>query len=147
AVRGRQPRQGDAAAQHVARRPGGPARHRERHLDPADPRVLAGVLPPGRRLRGGAVAVSHPAIEGQDIGKKFRRYKERPTSIKARMTKFRVRAEEFWALKDVAFDVGEGSTTGLIGPNGSGKSTLLRIIAGILRPTEGRVVTRGRIAA
>jgi ABC-2 type transport system ATP-binding protein len=93
------------------------------------------------------VTVSHPAIEVQGIGKRFRRYKERPTSIKARMTKFRVRAEEFWALKDVEFEVGEGSTTGLIGPNGSGKSTLLRIIAGILRPSEGQVVTRGRIAA
>ena len=88
-----------------------------------------------------------PAIEVQGVGKQFRRYKERPTSIKARVTKFRVRSEEFWALKDVGFDVFEGSTTGLIGPNGSGKSTLLRIIAGILRPTEGRVVTRGRIAA
>jgi ABC-2 type transport system ATP-binding protein len=88
-----------------------------------------------------------PAIEVQGVGKRFKRYKERPTSIKARITKFRVRAEEFWALKDVGFDVFEGSTTGLIGPNGSGKSTLLRIIAGILRPSEGRVVTRGRIAA
>jgi len=94
-----------------------------------------------------ASGAPHPAIEVQGIGKQFRRYKERPTSLKARMTKFRVRAEEFWALKDVEFDVSEGSTTGLIGPNGSGKSTLLRIIAGILRPTEGRVVTRGRIAA
>ena len=88
-----------------------------------------------------------PAIEVEGVGKQFRRYKERPTSLKARVTKFRVRAEEFWALKDVGFEVREGSTTGLIGPNGSGKSTLLRIIAGILRPTEGRVVTRGRIAA
>src|SRR5947207_352905 len=87
------------------------------------------------------------AIEVDGIGKRFRRFKERPTSIKARVTKFRVRAEEFWALKDVGFDVPEGSTTGLIGPNGSGKSTLLRIVAGILRPTEGQVVTRGRIAA
>jgi len=91
--------------------------------------------------------VTVPAIEIQGVGKHFKRYKERPTSIKARVTKFRVRAEEFWALKDVGFDVPEGSTTGLIGPNGSGKSTLLRIIAGILRPSEGRVVTRGRIAA
>jgi len=93
------------------------------------------------------VASSHPAIEVQGVGKRFKRYKERPTSLKARVTKFRVRAEEFWALKDVGFDVSEGSTTGLIGPNGSGKSTLLRIIAGILRPTEGSVATRGRIAA
>jgi ABC-2 type transport system ATP-binding protein len=91
--------------------------------------------------------VAAPPIEIQGIGKQFRRYKERPTSLKARLLKFRVHAEEFWALKDVTFDVSEGSTTGLIGPNGSGKSTLLRIIAGILRPSEGRVVTRGRIAA
>jgi len=93
------------------------------------------------------MATDHPAIEVRAVGKQFKRYKERPTSLKARVTKFRVRAEEFWALKDVGFDVAEGSTTGLIGPNGSGKSTLLRIIAGILRPTEGSVVTRGRIAA
>ncbi len=91
--------------------------------------------------------MSTPAIEVQGIGKKFRRYREKPTSVKQRVGRLRTRAEEFWALKDVSFDVPHGSTTGLIGPNGSGKSTLLRIIAGILRPTEGRVVTRGRIAA
>jgi len=93
------------------------------------------------------VQVHAPTVEVQGIGKKFRRYRERPTSIKQRLTKFRVRSEEFWALKDVSFDIHEGSTTGLIGPNGSGKTTLLKIMAGILRPTEGRVVTRGRIAA
>ena len=88
-----------------------------------------------------------PAIEIQGIAKKFRRYKERPTSLKQRVTKFRVRSEEFWALKDVGIEIPEGSTFGLIGPNGSGKSTLLKIVAGILRPTEGLVTTRGRIAA
>jgi ABC-2 type transport system ATP-binding protein len=87
------------------------------------------------------------AITVEDIGKRFRRYKERPTSIKQRLTRFRTTAEEFWALRDVTIDVPEGSTLGLIGPNGSGKTTLLKIIAGILRPTEGRVATRGRIAA
>jgi ABC-2 type transport system ATP-binding protein len=91
--------------------------------------------------------VDASAIEVQAIGKRFRRYREKPTSLKQRVGRLRTRAEEFWALKDVSFDVPEGSTTGLIGPNGSGKSTLLRIIAGILRPTEGQVVTRGRIAA
>ncbi|MFL5798804.1 MAG: ABC transporter ATP-binding protein [Actinomycetota bacterium] len=88
-----------------------------------------------------------PAIEVAGIGKRFKRYRKRPSSIKARVGGGRTRAEEFWALKDVSFEVPEGSTMGLIGPNGSGKSTLLRIIAGILRPSEGRVVTRGRIAA
>jgi ABC-2 type transport system ATP-binding protein len=87
------------------------------------------------------------AIGVEGISKKFKRYKERPTSIKQRFLRFRVRAEDFWALKDVNFDVHDGTTFGLIGPNGSGKTTLLKIIAGILRPTEGRVVTRGRIAA
>jgi ABC-2 type transport system ATP-binding protein len=91
--------------------------------------------------------MKEPAIEIQGIGKKFRRFKERPTSIKQRFTRFRVRAEEFWALKDVGVRIEGGSTFGLIGPNGSGKTTLLKIIAGILRPSEGRVVTRGRIAA
>lgn len=88
------------------------------------------------------------AIEVDRVGKRFRIYRERPTSIKARLTRgLRVRAEEFWALRDVSFTVGRGSTVGLIGPNGSGKTTLLKIIAGILRPTDGRVTTRGRIAA
>ena len=91
--------------------------------------------------------MGEPAIEVQRIGKTFRRFKERPTSIKQRVTRPRVRAEDFYALKDVTFDVPEGSTTGLIGPNGSGKTTLLKIMAGILRPTEGQVTTRGRIAA
>src|SRR5919198_6020080 len=88
-----------------------------------------------------------PAIEIQGIGKKFRRYRERPTSLKQRVTRFRVRSEEFWALKDVDIEIPEGTTFGLIGPNGSGKTTLLKIIAGILRPTDGEVRTRGRIAA
>ena len=91
--------------------------------------------------------MSEPAIEVDGIGKRFRRFKERPTSIKQRVTRFRVRAEEFWALEDVDLRIEAGSTFGLIGPNGSGKTTLLKIVAGILRPTEGRVMTRGRIAA
>jgi ABC-type polysaccharide/polyol phosphate transport system ATPase subunit len=88
-----------------------------------------------------------PSVQVHDLAKRFRRYRERPTSIKARLTRRGIRAEEFWALRDVSFEVPEGTTFGLIGPNGSGKTTLLKIIAGILRPTDGRVVTRGRIAA
>jgi ABC-type polysaccharide/polyol phosphate transport system ATPase subunit len=54
---------------------------------------------------------------------------------------------DFWALRDISFHVEPGETLSLVGPNGCGKSTLLQIVAGILQPTAGRVVTRGRIAA
>src|SRR5262249_47134191 len=52
-----------------------------------------------------------------------------------------------WALQDISFSLEKGEILGLVGPNGCGKSTLLQIVSGILQPTKGRVVTRGRIAA
>jgi ABC-2 type transport system ATP-binding protein/lipopolysaccharide transport system ATP-binding protein len=55
--------------------------------------------------------------------------------------------ERFEALKGVTFDVKEGTTISIIGENGSGKSTLLKILAGISKPTEGEIVTNGRISA
>jgi lipopolysaccharide transport system ATP-binding protein len=57
------------------------------------------------------------------------------------------RHTDFWALREIGFEVRRGETLSLVGPNGCGKSTLLQIVAGILQPTAGRVVTRGRIAA
>ena len=55
--------------------------------------------------------------------------------------------EDFWALRDVGFEVKTGETFGIIGRNGSGKSTLLKCIAGILQPTSGQIVVRGHLAA
>jgi ABC-type polysaccharide/polyol phosphate transport system ATPase subunit len=59
----------------------------------------------------------------------------------------RPRHTDFWALRDISFTLENGETLGLVGPNGCGKSTLLQIVSGILQPTTGRVVARGRIAA
>jgi ABC-type polysaccharide/polyol phosphate transport system ATPase subunit len=93
------------------------------------------------------VAASTAAIRVDGVGKRFRRYAERPTSLKERVIRWRTTSQDFWAVRDVSIEVQEGQTLGLIGPNGSGKTTLLKVIAGILRPNEGTVTTRGRIAA
>jgi len=53
----------------------------------------------------------------------------------------------FWALKDVSFEVRRGDALGIVGKNGSGKSTLLKILAGVVQPTEGRAVLRGRVGS
>src|SRR5271166_6564600 len=57
------------------------------------------------------------------------------------------RVEEFWALKNVSFEVQEGEVLGIIGRNGAGKSTLLKILSRITDPTSGRVTLRGRVAS
>ena len=60
--------------------------------------------------------------------------------------KKQVSYDEFWALKDVSFEVKQGDSLGLIGLNGSGKSTMLKTIAGVLKPTKGQVTVGGNIA-
>jgi ABC-2 type transport system ATP-binding protein len=91
--------------------------------------------------------VTTKAIQVRDVSKRFRLFRDKPTSLKARLLTSRSRAEDFWALRDVSFEVEQGSTLGLIGHNGSGKTTVLKCIAGILRPTAGTIRQGGRLAA
>ncbi len=58
----------------------------------------------------------------------------------------RIQNDEFWALKDVSFEVKRGEVFALIGANGAGKSTMLKLIARVLKPTQGRVWVKGRVA-
>jgi ABC-type polysaccharide/polyol phosphate transport system ATPase subunit len=91
--------------------------------------------------------VTATILEIDGVSKRFRLRSERPSSLKRRLLSSHRAAEDFWALRDVSFDVREGGSTGLVGHNGSGKTTLLKCIAGILRPTSGRISYRGRVAA
>jgi ABC-type polysaccharide/polyol phosphate transport system ATPase subunit len=85
------------------------------------------------------------AIQG--ISKVYRLFDKPSDRLKQIVPFFPVHPKEFWALRDITFEVGKGEIVSLIGPNGCGKSTLLQIVSGILQPTSGRVVTRGRLAA
>ena len=100
--------------------------------------------------------MSEPAVVVDGISKCFRLPLDRPRSLKEAWTGVRrgngralrrERSEPFWALQDVSLEVPRGSMFGLVGRNGSGKSSLLRIMAGIYRPTAGRVVAYGRTSA
>src|SRR3982751_4261255 len=87
-------------------------------------------------------------VSVRGLSKRFVIRKEK--SLKERLVNFgrsNLYKEDFWALKDIDIDIEAGSTIGLIGRNGSGKSTLLKAIGGIIAPTEGDVVRRGRLAA
>jgi lipopolysaccharide transport system ATP-binding protein len=93
------------------------------------------------------------AIILEHINKSFRRLVvSGHTTLKDAMIKGRIfqmgrSAGYVEALKDISFSVPEAMVLGVIGPNGAGKSTLLRILAGIYRPTSGKLTTRGRISA
>lgn len=82
------------------------------------------------------------------VSKKFTVHKDK--SVKERILYFsraKSHRESFWALRDIDLSISTGSTVGLIGHNGSGKSTLLKVIGGIIQPTTGTVLSRGRMAA
>ena len=90
--------------------------------------------------------MSVPVVEISRLSKRFTVRHERLPSVKRLFTRLLkpFPSEALWALREVSLCVTPGESLGIIGSNGSGKSTLLRLVAGILTPTEGEVVVRGR---
>lgn len=93
-----------------------------------------------------------PILEIKNVSKKFNIHGNKQPYLSLRESVFSFlkpssKKEEFWALKDVNFDVMPGDTVGIIGKNGAGKSTLLKILSKITPPTSGKIISRGRIAS
>jgi ABC-type polysaccharide/polyol phosphate transport system ATPase subunit len=94
-----------------------------------------------------------PAIELEGVSKRFVLRKDRPRSFQDLFLHFAGRrpaarsGKPFWAVRDITYTVHRGEAVGVIGENGSGKSTLLKLLAHILEPTEGHIVTHGRVSA
>jgi ABC-type polysaccharide/polyol phosphate transport system ATPase subunit len=88
------------------------------------------------------------ALRVEGVAKQYRIYAHPSDRLKETLTRgWLKRHREFWALREISFEIERGTTTGIVGPNGSGKSTLLQIITGTLEPTHGDVQIEGRVAA
>ena len=86
-------------------------------------------------------------VVAEQVSKRFLLHHNRAYSLKAKLLsavvpRLRPSVEDFWALRDVDLQIRQGEAVGLVGRNGSGKSTLLKTLAGLHRPTSGRVLVR-----
>ena len=90
------------------------------------------------------------ALKVEDISIRFNLSKEKVDNLKELLIKKvkgeKIRFNEFWALKNVSFKISKGDRLGILGLNGAGKSTLLKVIAGVYKPTSGKVTRYGHIA-
>jgi ABC-2 type transport system ATP-binding protein len=96
--------------------------------------------------------VTQPIIEANNLGVEFVRNRRRNLRLRDTVIhafnreRRKAEHETFWPLRHVFFNIQPGDAVGIIGSNGTGKSTLLRLIAGVLKPDEGRVTVRGKVA-
>src|SRR5262245_19331695 len=87
-------------------------------------------------------------IVAENVSRRFRVYPQRHVTLKEAIVRRRhLRPVEVWALRDVSFEVRPGESVGFMGRNGSGKTTLLRLIAGVFKPTSGRLSVAGRVGS
>lgn len=91
--------------------------------------------------------MSDPVLQIEGLGKAFREYRMEWQRMLGWFGGSHKAASEAWVLRHINFTVGAGECVGIVGQNGAGKSTLLKLVTGTLRPTEGRVLVAGRIAA
>ena len=92
--------------------------------------------------------MASPIVKVEDVSLKFNIDANRATSLKeffVRWMKKDLKRKEFWALKNISFEVHKGDVVGIIGHNGAGKSTLLKTISGIMKPTKGSIHVKGNI--
>ena len=92
--------------------------------------------------------MSKTVLKVDQVGMKFNLNSEKVDDLKDYIIKFlkhQLMYKEFWALKEISFEVQEGDRVGILGLNGAGKSTLLKVVAGVLKPTEGSVEIKGSI--
>ena len=90
--------------------------------------------------------MSDIAIRAEGLGKKYRRGVEMHGSLLERLRRGKG-TDEFWALRDVSFEVKRGEVVGIIGRNGAGKTTLLKLLSRITRPTAGQAEIYGRVGS
>ncbi len=93
--------------------------------------------------------MAKPALEIDHVSMRFNLSTEKVDNIKEyiiKLVKNQLMFQEFWALRDISFKVEKGDRVGIMGMNGAGKSTLLKIISGVMKPSEGSVTVRGKIA-
>ena len=92
--------------------------------------------------------MGNEVVRVENVSMRFRLDQNRVQSLKEFIVKrlsHQMKYKEFWALKDVSFSVEKGDVIGIIGRNGAGKSTILKCIAGIYKPTSGKITDRGNI--
>ena len=93
--------------------------------------------------------MSKTAIKVNDVSIRFNLSSEKTDNLKEyviKLLKKEIKYDEFWALRDISFELKKGERLGILGLNGAGKSTLLKIIAGVYKPTVGTVEKHGKIA-